>query len=192
MTRACRSLRLLTFPVALIALEYACRIARPLPHTFAPSAFRRVLLGAAFGSAARGQEARAQFPFFGADIPAPPDVGAVPADAQVTPSGLAFKVLQLPACESEAECKAERPQKFDKVTVDYTGWQRDGRMFDSSVKRGQKATFGVGQVIKGRMMCQANASLLICSDTRQSLSYSHFQAFQQQGMAGPKAVDGGE
>lgn len=114
-----------------------------------PRLRRTLVVGGLAGAVAGSnlpQPAVAQFPF---DIPAPPDVGAIPEDAEITLSGLASKVLQLPACESEAECKAARPFKFDKVTVDYTGWQKNGRMFDSSVKRGQKATFGVSQVIKG-------------------------------------------
>ncbi len=37
----------------------------------------------------------------------------------------------------------------DKVTVHYHGTLIDGRVFDSSVQRGQPATFGVTQVIKG-------------------------------------------
>ncbi|CAE7362091.1 fkpA [Symbiodinium natans] len=35
------------------------------------------------------------------------------------------------------------------VTVDYTGWTTDGKLFDSSVLRGQPATFALNQVIKG-------------------------------------------
>jgi len=80
------------------------------------------------------------------DIPAPADVAAVPGDAQVTASGLAFKVLKPPTCAA-SDC--ERPIAYDSVVVDYTGWQVDGKMFDSSVQRGQRASFGVGQVIKG-------------------------------------------
>lgn len=35
------------------------------------------------------------------------------------------------------------------VTVHYTGWLLDGKVFDSSKKRGQTISFGLNQVIKG-------------------------------------------
>jgi peptidylprolyl isomerase len=35
------------------------------------------------------------------------------------------------------------------VTVHYTGWTTDGQMFDSSVTRGEPATFQLSQVIAG-------------------------------------------
>jgi peptidylprolyl isomerase len=35
------------------------------------------------------------------------------------------------------------------VEVHYSGWTTDGRLFDSSVVRGQTATFPLGQVIRG-------------------------------------------
>lgn len=76
------------------------------------------------------------------DLPAPPDVAAPPADAEKTASGLATKVLT-PATGDK------HPEPQDKVKVHYTGWTTDGKMFDSSVKRGQPATFGVKQVIPG-------------------------------------------
>lgn len=75
-------------------------------------------------------------------IPAPPDVAAAPADSQKTPSGLASKVLQ-------AGKGDKRPGPEDMVTVHYTGWTTDGKMFDSSVSRGKPSVFGVNRVIKG-------------------------------------------
>lgn len=76
------------------------------------------------------------------DIPAPPDVAAPPADAQKTPSGLASKVLT-------AGTGADHPRQQDRVRVHYTGWTKNGEMFDTSVSRGAPAVFGVGQVIPG-------------------------------------------
>jgi FKBP-type peptidyl-prolyl cis-trans isomerase len=77
-----------------------------------------------------------------ADIPAPSDVAAPPADAERTSSGLASKVL-------EKGTGDVRPKAWDQVKVHYTGWTTDGKMFDSSVKRGEPTTFGVEQVIAG-------------------------------------------
>ncbi|HKP57043.1 MAG TPA: FKBP-type peptidyl-prolyl cis-trans isomerase [Polyangiales bacterium] len=77
-----------------------------------------------------------------APIPAPDDVAAAPADAKKTASGLAYKVLQKGK-------GPEKPKKYDRVTVHYTGWTTDGNSFDSSVKRGAPAVFGVSQVIEG-------------------------------------------
>ena len=63
------------------------------------------------------------------DIPAPPDVKAAPADAEKTASGLASKVLK-------PGTGKDKPAAADNVEVHYTGWTTDGKMFDSSVKRG--------------------------------------------------------
>jgi len=60
---------------------------------------------------------------------------------QVTASGLQYKVI--------TEGTGAKPTPEDKVTVHYTGKLIDGTVFDSSVKRGQPATFGVTGVIKG-------------------------------------------
>jgi len=77
-----------------------------------------------------------------AAIPAPPDVAAIPAEAQVTASGLASKVLR-PGTGSI------HPTLASTVTVHYTGWTPAGKMFDSSVARNEPATFGVTGVIPG-------------------------------------------
>lgn len=74
--------------------------------------------------------------------PTPEDVAAAPADAEVTESGLASRVLQEGA-------GTEHPSTTSRVTVHYTGWTTDGEMFDSSVTRGRPATFRLDRVIAG-------------------------------------------
>src|SRR5215470_6935821 len=76
------------------------------------------------------------------DLPAPPDVAAPPADAEKAADGLASKLL-------EKGTGTVHPGPNDTVTVDYTGWTTDGKMFDSSSKHGQSATFPLANVIKG-------------------------------------------
>ncbi len=76
------------------------------------------------------------------DIKAPENVAAAPATAETTTSGLTSILLQ----EGKG---TEKPGASDKVTVHYTGWTTDGKMFDSSVARGTPASFGLNQVIKG-------------------------------------------
>src|ERR1041385_2538058 len=78
----------------------------------------------------------------GKAIPAPDDVAAPPKDAQKTSSGLASKVIT-------PGTGKEHPKATSEVTVHYTGWTTDGKMFDSSVVRGQPSTFAVNGVIAG-------------------------------------------
>ena len=73
---------------------------------------------------------------------APADVAAPPADAEKTASGLASKVLK-------AGTGTVKPTAADSVEVHYSGWTTDGKMFDSSVLRGQPAKFGLSNVIAG-------------------------------------------
>jgi photosystem II stability/assembly factor-like uncharacterized protein len=75
-------------------------------------------------------------------LPAPPDVAAAPADAIVTASGLASKVLT-------PGIGTEHPTPASTVKVHYSGWTPDGQMFDSSVVRGEPSAFGVTRVIRG-------------------------------------------
>ncbi|UCF48846.1 MAG: FKBP-type peptidyl-prolyl cis-trans isomerase [Myxococcales bacterium] len=77
-----------------------------------------------------------------AAIPAPPDVAAPPENAKSSESGLAWTVLQPGTGD-------KHPSEWDIVTVNYTGWTTDGRMFDSSTKRGKPAEFPLNRVIKG-------------------------------------------
>ncbi len=57
------------------------------------------------------------------------------------PSGLQYEVLQ--------EGEGAKPKATDQVKCHYHGTLLSGEVFDSSVQRGQPATFGVNQVIKG-------------------------------------------
>jgi len=57
------------------------------------------------------------------------------------PSGLQYEVLTAGS--------GPKPTASDRVTVHYTGTLVDGTVFDSSVDRGEPATFGVTQVIQG-------------------------------------------
>jgi FKBP-type peptidyl-prolyl cis-trans isomerase FklB len=57
------------------------------------------------------------------------------------PSGLQYKILTAGT--------GPKPTANDSVVCNYRGTLVNGTEFDSSYKRGQPATFGVGQVIKG-------------------------------------------
>jgi FKBP-type peptidyl-prolyl cis-trans isomerase len=72
----------------------------------------------------------------------PPDVQAAPADAQKTASGLASKILQ-------AGKGDQKPGPADNVTVHYSGWTTDGKLFDSSVMRDEAIVFPLNRVIPG-------------------------------------------
>lgn len=70
------------------------------------------------------------------DIAPPPQQGAVPKGLQIT-------TLQ--------DGTGEGAKSGDVVTVNYTGTLPDGKVFDSSIPRGEPFVFnlGTGQVIKG-------------------------------------------
>ncbi len=57
------------------------------------------------------------------------------------PSGLQYEILK--------KGDGSKPALTDQVKCHYHGTLIDGTVFDSSVKRGQPATFGVNQVIPG-------------------------------------------
>lgn len=60
---------------------------------------------------------------------------------KVTPSGLQYEIMK--------DAQGEKPTAESTVTVHYHGTTIDGEVFDSSVDRGEKATFPLAGVIKG-------------------------------------------
>lgn len=58
-----------------------------------------------------------------------------------TESGLQYEII--------TKGTGAKPKATDQVRVNYHGTLIDGTVFDSSVDRGEPATFGVGQVIPG-------------------------------------------
>ena len=112
----------------------------------------------------------------GASLPAPPDVAAPPAGSLKTTSGLSTLVLQ-------PGTGTRHPRVTNRVTVHYSGWTTDGKMFDSSVARGQPASFAVNEVIPGwteglQMMVEGEKRRLWIPE---SLAYAG-QPGQPQGM----------
>lgn len=62
-------------------------------------------------------------------------------EVKSTASGLQYEVV--------TEGEGAKPEATSKVTVHYHGTLIDGTVFDSSMERGEPATFGVNQVIPG-------------------------------------------
>lgn len=62
-------------------------------------------------------------------------------EVKSTASGLQYEVM--------TEGEGAKPEATSKVTVHYHGTLIDGTVFDSSMERGEPATFGVNQVIPG-------------------------------------------
>lgn len=107
-------------------------------------------------------------------IPTPADIAQAPADAEKTVSGLVSKVI-------EAGTGKTHPARTDRVTVDYSGWTTDGKMFDSSLPTGKKATFSLDKVIAG---WTEGVQLMVAGETRrfwipESLAYKGKQGRPQ-------------
>jgi len=82
------------------------------------------------------------------DVPLPQlpqGAGKVDADAPKsftkTSSGLQYRILR--------KGNGAKPKATNKVEVNYHGWLDDGKVFDSSYRRGESISFGLNQVIPG-------------------------------------------
>lgn len=62
-------------------------------------------------------------------------------EVTTTPSGLQYEIME--------KGEGATPEATSRVTVHYHGTLIDGTVFDSSMQRGEPATFGVNQVISG-------------------------------------------
>lgn len=69
------------------------------------------------------------------------DANAKKEGVVTLPSGLQYQVLK--------EGNGKKPKATDRVECHYEGTLINGQVFDSSYQRGQTATFGLNQVIKG-------------------------------------------
>lgn len=74
--------------------------------------------------------------------PVPKDLKSPPKDATKTASGLVYKIMT-------KGTGTAHPAATSKVTVHYSGWSQDGKMFDSSLMRGEPTSFALNQVIPG-------------------------------------------
>ncbi|MGB8328518.1 MAG: FKBP-type peptidyl-prolyl cis-trans isomerase [Polyangiales bacterium] len=166
---------------ALAAALTACKSSAPAPAEGEPAADTEAAgdqAGAAEEKAAPEKAApQAAAP---ETIPAPPDVAAPPENAERSASGLAWTVLQ-------AGTGDKHPSSWDMVTVNYTGWTTDGRMFDSSIKRGQPAEFPLNRVIKG---WTEGLQLMVTGEKRRfwipgDLAYGDANANDPHAMMGP-------
>ena len=72
----------------------------------------------------------------------PPDVAGPPPDARRTATGIAYKVLR-------PGTGARHPAAWNRVSVHYTGWTTDGKMFDTSLTRGAPTILSLDDVIAG-------------------------------------------
>ncbi|HXN23011.1 MAG TPA: FKBP-type peptidyl-prolyl cis-trans isomerase [Candidatus Dormibacteraeota bacterium] len=91
---------------------------------------------------APGTERTQPKPGTGPLIPAPPDVNAPPADAPLTESGVATKVLK-------PGTGIEHPAGNDCAVLAFTAWKRDGTLFATSKSMGDSAVQCLSTAIVG-------------------------------------------
>ena len=110
--------------------------------------------------------------------PAPSDVAAVPADARKTASGLAYRMIK-------KGNGSDRPSLQSIITIDYSGWTPDGKLFDSSITRGEKAVFPLNGLISG---WKEGLTLMSPGDTYRFWIPGHLAYDSIPNASGPKGM----
>ena len=93
-----------------------------------------IVLASALGCSEQPGEPRGTLP--------PDEVGAPPADATVTASGLAYRVLARGA-------SGRHPGPGSRVVVNYTGWTTDGAIVDGAPVGGPAVTVTLAEAMPG-------------------------------------------
>lgn len=110
--------------------------------------------------------------------PAPSDVAAVPATANKTASGLAYRVIK-------KGNGGGHPTLQSIITIDYSGWTPDGKLFDSSITRGEKAVFPLNGLISG---WKEGLTLMSPGDTYRFWIPGHLAYDSIPNASGPKGM----
>ena len=92
--------------------------------------------------ASAAQTAAADAPSLEQRLLPPDNLRLPPSGAIRTPSGLRYVVLQRGK-------GGGHPNAASTVVIDYIGWDFKGRMFDSSLTRGEPSKFELANLIKG-------------------------------------------
>jgi hypothetical protein len=107
-----------------------------------------------------------------------PDQLTPPADALRTSSGLAYKIMKKGP-------GGERPTRTSTVVIDYSGWDGQGRLFDSSVTRGERASLPLQHLIPG---WQEGVPLMARGDSFRFWIPGHLAYDTQPGNSSPKGM----
>ena len=101
-----------------------------------------------------------------------------PADALRTSSGLAYQILKKGP-------GGDRPHRGSTVVIDYSGWDGQGRLFDSSVTRGERASLPLPHLIPG---WQEGVPLMSRGDSFRFWIPGHLAYDSQPGSGSPKGM----